>query len=178
MVNVWTDLSPGKKAPQEINVVIEIPKGSHNKYEIDKETGLLHLDRVMHSRMSYPGEYGFIPQTLWEDGDALDVLVISTETIPSLCTVIARPVGVMHMTDNGDSDAKIIAVPVKDPRFDHVHELKDLNPHLLKEIEHFFETYKQLEKKVVKVQGFNNRLDAIKAIQHGIDLYKKKIGSK
>jgi len=152
-MNLWHDLELGEKVPEEFNVIIEIPKGSKNKYEIDKKTGLIKLDRAMKSAQDYPFDYGFAPQTLWEDGDALDVVVLSTYPIASGILVVVRPVAVMRMVDGGDGDDKIIAVPVEDPRWDDVKDLSDVNSHQLKEIQHFFETYKQIEKKEVSVSG-------------------------
>lgn len=172
-MNAVKDVSIGDKAPQEINVIIEISKGSNNKYELDKETGLLKLDRVLYSAFFYPADYGFAPQTLWDDGDPLDVLVVSTNPLPPLCLVTVRPVAIMDMIDSGEGDAKVIAVPVDDPRFKHVQDLKDLNPHFLKEMEHFFAHYKDLQGKKVEVQGFKGKADAIKAVEKSQQLYKK-----
>lgn len=173
-MNAIKDVSIGKKAPQEINVIIEIPKGSQNKYEMDKETGLLSLDRVLYSPFFYPADYGFVPQTLWDDGDPLDVLVVTTNPLPPLCLVSVRPVGIMDMNDSGEGDAKVLAVPVDDPRFSHVQDLKDLNPHFLKEIEHFFAHYKDLQGKKVQVLGFKGKIDAIEAVKKSQQLYQQK----
>lgn len=174
-MNLLHDISAG--SPEEINVIIEIPKGSHNKYEVDKETGLIKLDRANYGAAPYPFEYGFIPQTHWEDGDALDVILLATYPIPPGILVTARPVALMEMTDSGDSDSKIIAVPTEDRRFEHMQDLKDLNPHSLQEFKHFFETLKQLKGKpaVVEVHGFKDKAAAIAALEHGVELYKQKI---
>ena len=172
-MNLQQDVFLGKNVPEEINVIIEISKGSHNKYEIDKESGLLTLDRANYSDAAYPVDYGFAPQTLWEDGDALDVMVLATYPIPPLTLVAVRPVAIMGMTDEGESDHKILAVPVKDKRWDDVKDLKDLNNHTLKEVKHFFETYKQLKGGKVMVSGFKNKTEAYKAIKKSISLYKK-----
>ncbi|MES2214057.1 MAG: inorganic diphosphatase [Patescibacteria group bacterium] len=157
-----------------MNVIIEINKGSKNKYEIDKKTGLIALDRVMHTSQDYPFDYGFVPQSLWHDGDPLDVVVLTTYPLFPGIMVQARPVAIMHMVDGGEGDAKIIAVPVEDPRFDHVHDIKDVNAHTLKEIEHFFLTYKQLQKKEVSIDGTDGRAEAEAAFEEGLKIYKEK----
>jgi inorganic pyrophosphatase len=173
-MNLWHDLGLGEKAPQEFNVIIECPKGSKNKYEIDKETGLIKLDRAMKTSQDYPFDYGFAPQTLWEDGDALDVVVLTTYPLYPGILLRVRPVGVMHMIDSGDSDDKVIAVPSKDPRWDEVMDLEDINKHTIKEMQHFFETYKTIEKKVVSIGGFEGKEKAIEAVEKSIGLYKEK----
>lgn len=175
-MNLWHDISLGKNAPHEINVIIEINKGSKNKYEIDKETGLIALDRAMHTSQDYPFDYGFVPQTLWEDNDALDVVLLTTYPLFPGILVTARPIAIMHMTDSGEGDDKVIAVPMNDPRWADVNDLTDINKHTLKEIEHFFTTYKQIQNKVVEVSGFEGALAARTAITHSIDLYQKKYG--
>jgi inorganic pyrophosphatase len=175
-MNLLHDVTPGKNAPEIINVIIEIPKGSKNKYEIDKETGLITLDRAMHSAQDYPFDYGFMPQSHWEDGDPLDIVVLTTYALAPGILVKVRPVGVMNMIDDGDSDAKIIAVPEKDPRWDDVKDLKDINKHTLKEIEHFFKTYKQIQNKDVQIDGFGDKEKAIEAINTSLELYKEKFG--
>ncbi|MEX0672818.1 MAG: inorganic diphosphatase [Candidatus Paceibacterota bacterium] len=176
-MNLWHDISLGDNTPDEINVIIEVPKGSHNKYEIDKETGLIALDRANYSDAPYPVDYGFCPQTLWHDDDALDVMVLSTYPIAVGVLVPVRPIGIMEMTDEGDNDAKIIGVPVKDRRWEDVQGLEDVNKHSLRTIQHFFETYKVLksdkdESGKVTVDGFKGKSDAIKAIDESIKLYK------
>ena len=171
-MNLLHDIAPGSS--EEMNVIIEIPRGSQNKYEIDKDTGIIALDRVNYSAQAYPFDYGFVPQTHWDDGDALDVVVLTTaELFPGLL-LKARPVGLMHMIDGGDADAKIIAVPVKDPRFENVKDIKDVNPHTLKEIAHFFSTYKQIEKKVVEVGEFEGATVAKEAFDRSVKLYSEK----
>jgi inorganic pyrophosphatase len=150
-MNYWHDIPIGKNVPEEFNCIIEIPKGSYNKYEIDKETGMIALDRANYSYAPYPFDYGFVPQTLWDDGDALDVLVLTTFPLNPGILVRVRPVAVMDMTDSGESDYKIIAVPVDDKRWEDIKDLSDLNKHSLKEFTHFFETYKQLKGKPVVV---------------------------
>lgn len=171
-MNLWHDIDPG--TADTMNTIIEIPKFSKNKYEIDKETGLIALDRVMHSAQDYPFDYGFVPKTLWEDGDALDVVVLTTHPLLSGILVPVRPVAIMDMIDDGDSDAKVIAVPKKDPRWDEVKDLSDINPHTLKEIEHFFATYKKVQNKEVQVQGFKDAAAAKAAFEKSRTLYNEK----
>lgn len=178
-MNLWHDIEIGKNAPEEINCIVEIPKGSHNKYEIDKETGMIKLDRANYGPAAYPFDYGFVPQTLWEDGDALDVILLSTYPIDPGILVKARPVAMMEMIDSGESDAKIIAVPVKDLRFDDIQNLEDVNKHTLKEAANFFETYKILKsddatKNLVTVVGFKDKAEAIEAIKRSQELYREK----
>ncbi len=173
-MNLWHDIPAGKKAPEIINTIIEINRGSKNKYEIDKETGIIALDRVMHSAQDYPFDYGFVPQTYWHDEDALDVLLLTTHPIPPGILVEVRPVALLKMTDGGDNDDKIIGVPVGDPRWADTKDLKDINPHTLKEIEHFFSTYKKIQNKEVTVAGFEDQAKAQTAIAEGIELYKQK----
>ena len=170
-MNLLHDIAPGTK--EEMNVIIEIPKFSKNKYEVDKETGLIALDRVMHTSQDYPFDYGFVPQTLFDDGDALDVLVLTTHPLAPGILVQARPVAIMEMTDSGDRDDKIIAVPVQDPRFDSITDLKDINPHTIKEIEHFFATYKQLQNKTVTIGAWNGKEEAEAAFEKSVSAYKK-----
>ena len=142
------DIPPGEDSPKEITVVVEIGKGSKNKYELDKKTGLIKLDRVMHTGQDYPFDYGFIPQTHWHDGDPIDVVLITTYPLIPGTLLTARPVAVIDMIDGNDSDAKVIAVPVEDPRFTGVKDLQDVNPPTIEELIHFFETYKKMQKKV------------------------------
>lgn len=179
-MNLWHDVPLGDDAPNEINVIVEIPKGSHNKYEIDKETGLIKLDRANYSDAAYPVEYGFIPQTLWEDGDAVDVLLLATYPIHPGILVAARPVALMEMIDGGESDDKIICVPCDDVRWEDVQDLNDLNKHTLREIQHFFENIKKLKSKpvVTEIKGFKGKADAIAAVKKSIELYTAKFGKK
>lgn len=175
-MNLWHDVPLGDSAPEEINAIIEIPKGSPNKYEIDKETGLIKLDRANYSSAPYPFDYGFAPQTLWEDADPLDVVVLTTFPLSPGILVAVRPVAVMDMVDGGESDYKIIAVPVEDKRWDDVQDLKDLNKHSLKEYQHFFETYKALKGKPspVEIRGIMGRAEALDAVRKSVELYKEK----
>lgn len=175
-MNLWHDVPLGSDAPNEINVIIEIPKGSHNKYELDKETSLIKLDRANYNSAPYPCEYGFIPQTLAEDGDAADILLLASYPLVPGCLVTMRPVALMEMTDSGEPDSKIIGVPVDDRRWDDIQDLGDLNKHTLREFQHFFETIKQLKEKpaVVTIHGFKGKTEAIAEIKKSIDLYKAK----
>lgn len=171
-MNLWHDIDPGTK--DEMNVIIEIPKGSKNKYEIDKETGLIALDRAMHTAQDYPFDYGFVPKSLWEDDDALDVLVLTTYPLASGILVRVRPVAVMEMIDDGESDNKIIGVPIDDPRWDEVQDIGDINKHTLKEIEHFFSTYKKVQEKEVDVRGFKDKAAAQADFEKSLKLYQEK----
>jgi len=173
-MNLLHDITAGKNTPEIINVIIEIPKGSKNKYEIDKETGLIMLDRAMHTSQDYPFDYGFMPQSHWEDGDPLDVVVLTTYPLAPGILVKVRAVGVLNMIDDGESDAKIIAVPEKDPRFDGVQDLKDVNAHTIKEIEHFFLTYKQIQNKVVTIPTIGDKAEAHACIIKSQELYTEK----
>ena len=164
------DIDPG--TPDAINVIVEIQKGSSNKYEIDKKTGLIALDRVLHTAQSFPFDYGFVPQTLWHDGDPLDVIILTTYPLIPGVLVSVRPVAIMGMNDSGEEDSKIIAVPATDPRW---NDLKDLNKHTLNEIAHFYTTYKDLQKKKVLVSGFENVATAKKAFAEGIQMYKARL---
>lgn len=149
----------------KIDVVIEIPQGSQNKYEVDHETGKVRLDRVLYSPMHYPAEYGFIEETLGEDGDPIDVMVLATfPTFPG-CVVSARLLGVLDMTDDKGIDSKLLAVLADDPRFDHIKTIEDINPHVLKEIPHFFQTYKQLEHKETTIGGWQGEAEALRILE-------------
>lgn len=168
-MNLLHDIDPGTK--EEMTVIVEINKGSHNKYEIDKKTGLIALDRVAHTGQDFPFDYGFVPQTLWEDGDALDVIVLTTYPLLPGILVRVRPIALMKMIDSGEGDDKVIAVPVDDPRWKEVQDLADINPHTLKEIEHFYSTYKKLQDKEVTVNGFEGRVSAEAAFEKGRQMY-------
>ncbi|MEI7425758.1 MAG: inorganic diphosphatase [Candidatus Moraniibacteriota bacterium] len=174
-MNLWHDVPLGEKAPEQFNVIIEIPKGSKNKYEIDKKTGLIKLDRAMKSAQDYPFDYGFAPQTLWDDDDALDVIVLSTYPLMTGILVEVRPVAVMRMIDTGEGDDKIITVPVKDLRWTEVGDLEDINKHTIKEIRHFFETYKTIEEgEEVVISGFEGKVAAMEAVKKSVELYQTK----
>lgn len=160
------DVPIGPNAPHSFNTVIEIPKGSTNKYEVDQETGMLRLDRVLYSPLFYPFDYGFIPQTLYLDGDPIDVLVMLMHPTFPGCIVEAKPIGVLEMRDDKGPDEKVLCVATKDPRFNNRTSLNDLNPHTLKEIYHFFEVYKALEDKEVDVVGWKDVLDAVQLVEN------------
>ena len=176
MFNIWHDISKCRINPEEFVAYIEIPKGSKNKYELDKETGLLRLDRVLGASVQYPANYGFIPKTLAEDTDALDVLVLCQETIPASCLVEARPIGVMIMTDGGQVDEKIIAVATKDMVYSSYNSLSDLPEHLTIEIEHFFNIYKAFETKKTVIQGFKDKEYAMNSIHKALNRYEEVMG--
>jgi inorganic pyrophosphatase len=172
----WEKIPLGNKAPEVVNVVIEIPKGSQNKYEFDEATGVFKLDRVLHSPFHYPLDYGFIPGTRSEDGDHLDALVIGGDPLPLGCLLEARVIGMLHMIDSGELDAKILTVQAKDPRFATIKDLKDIEtyqPHLLKEVAHFFENYKNLEGKKVETKGWGDAQAAKEEIKKAAEVYKK-----
>ena len=171
-MNLLHDIAPGSAS--EMNVIVEINRGSKNKYEIDKETGIIALDRVMHSAQDYPFDYGFVPQTLWDDGDALDVVLLTTYPLLPGILVRARPVAIMHMVDGGEADEKVIAVPTDDPRYADVKDLGDVNKHTLKEISHFFATYKQIQNKSVEVGEFEGKDAAEAAFTRAVQMYQDK----
>ncbi|HEY0979367.1 MAG TPA: inorganic diphosphatase [Candidatus Paceibacterota bacterium] len=171
-MNLLHDIAPGTK--DEMNVIIEIPNGSRNKYEIDKETGLIALDRVLHTAQAYPFDYGFVPQTLWDDGDALDVVLLTTQPLLPGILVHARPVGILPMIDGGEKDEKVLAVPAGDPRFNDIQSLADVNKHTLKEIAHFFETYKKIQNKEVSVGEWQGKEEAEAAFARACALYEEK----
>ncbi len=168
-MNLLHDIPSG--SAEQMNVIVEIPKFSKNKYEIDKETGIIALDRVMHTAQDYPFDYGFVPQTLFDDGDALDVVLLTTYPLMPGILVKARPVAIMEMTDGGDRDDKIVAVPVDDPRFSEVKDLADLNQHFIKEMSHFFETYKKIQNKEVTVGSWHGKDVAMTAFAKSVEAY-------
>ncbi len=172
----WHFVNIGKKVPSIVTAIIEIARGSKNKYEIDKQSGLLLLDRVMSSPVVYPINYGFIPQTYCDDGDALDIMVINQDPAIPLSMMNAKVIGCMKMVDGGECDDKILAVHVDDPQYKHINdieEIKTFNPHLLKEIEQFFKIYKLLDNKKVEVNGWVGRVEAEKIVLESIELYNK-----
>ena len=168
----WHGAFYGSKAPEIINAVIEIPQGSRAKYEVDKETGLLKLDRVIYSSFHYPVNYGFIPQTLGQDNDPLDILVLCSQSIQPLCLVEANIIGNMQMIDQGQVDDKIIAVAAKDPSVNHIKKIEDIPPHFIAELRNFFEQYKVLENKKVEIEDFQDKATAIKIINEAIAFYR------
>ncbi len=175
-VNAWHDVDLGPDPTREFRAVIEIPAGSRAKYELDKDTGLLRLDRVLYSAVHYPANYGFLPRTYCEDGDALDVLVLCRENLAPLCIVDARPLGVITMTDDMGRDDKIIAVAARDPEFAGMYEIGDLPPHRMREIKQFLLDYKTLEKKEVNIDDLRPRVEAITVIEDSMALYQEEYG--
>jgi inorganic pyrophosphatase len=174
-VNPWHDVELGDAIEQYFRCVIEITKGSKVKYELDKQTGLLSVDRVLHSAVHYPANYGFLPRTYCGDGDPLDVLVLGQEPVVPLCILRARAIGVLTMSDEKGSDDKIIAVHVDDPEYAHYQDSAELPPHRLKEIQRFFLDYKVLENKSVDVEDIRGRLDAGRVIRDAVHLYRSQI---
>src|SRR3954471_3528202 len=171
MTHPWHDVDPGKDLPRDFTAVIEIPRGSNVKYELDKKTGLLRLDRVLYSAVYYPANYGFIPQTLAEDDDPLDVLVLCQEAVAPLTLVQARAIGLMTMVDAGKRDHKILAVAVGDPEFNSFREAQELPPHRLMMLRRFFQDYKQLEEKSVEVDEFQPSALALPIIEDALQRY-------
>jgi inorganic pyrophosphatase len=171
MVHPWHDLPAGPHPPELVTAVIEIPQGSRNKYEIDKASGAFRLDRVLYSAVHYPGDYGIIPRTLAEDGDPLDVLVrIEEPTFPG-CLIDVRPIGVLLMRDLGELDEKILAVPANDPLAAEYFDIADMPGHLLKEIEHFFSIYKDLEGKRAEIEAWRGVTGATRVIEECLARY-------
>ena len=173
MIHPWHDVTPGGKLPQEFNAIIEIPFGSSVKYELDKTSGLIKLDRVLYSAVYYPANYGFIPQTLAEDDDPLDVLVLCQETVVPLTMIYARAIGLMTMIDSGKKDHKIIAVATKDPEFNSYQEAKEMPPHRLLMLRRFFQDYKLLEGKAVEVNEMRPAAEAYPIISDALHRYSE-----
>jgi inorganic pyrophosphatase len=175
MANLWHELPPGPEPPDVIYVVVEIPKRSRNKYEYDEQSGFVKLDRVLYSSLHYPGDYGFIPRTLYDDDDPLDVLVhINEPTFPG-CVIEARPLGIFRMRDKGVPDDKILAVPATDPLFDEMRKLSDIPAHYLEEVTHFFTVYKDLQHVRVEAMGWEEREIAGQEIERAINLYAQSL---
>ena len=170
----WHDVEIGSAAPELVPAIIEVPKGSKTKYELDKTNGLIRVDRILFSSVQYPANYGFIPQTYCDDHDPLDILVLCQETIVPLAIMRARPIGVMKMLDQGEADDKIIAVHVDDPEYSHYESINELPPHRMLEVQRFFEDYKKLENKIVVVEKFLDRVDAHQTIRDAVALYRKR----
>lgn len=172
--NPWHKVAVGEDAPNVVNGIIEIPQNTRAKYELDKETGLLKMDRVIYSSMYYPHNYGFIPQTYCDDHDPLDILVLSQISIVPMCLVDAKVIGVMQMLDGGEKDDKIIAVANNDMSVKHFNDISELPKHFIKELRNFFEDYKKLENKTVEVEEFQDAQTAKSIIIKSIEDYKKK----
>ena len=173
MNNIWHDVSPERIKPNDFLCVIEIPKGSRKKYELDKETGYIILDRVLYTSTHYPANYGFIPRTYGDDNDPLDVLLICAEDLEPLTLVRAYPIGVITMVDNGSRDEKIIAIPLNDPNYNIYKSIDELPKHIFDEMRHFFTVYKNLEDKETAVEEVANAEEAVKIIQEAIDRYNE-----
>ncbi len=173
-MNIWHDINPQRITPEDFIGVIEIPKGYKQKYELDKETGLLILDRILYTSTHYPANYGLIPRTLSDDGDPLDVLVLCSESLEPLSMVRCYPIGVITMLDNGASDEKIIAIPFNDPTYNTYKDISELPTHVFDEMRHFFSVYKQLENKQTAVDEVADRLRALQIIKDCIGNYNKK----
>ena len=171
MIHPWRDLPPGKHPPEEVTALIEIPSGSRNKYKLDKDSGLMRLDRVLYSAVHYPGDYGFIPRTLHEDGDPCDILVLVNEPTFPGCQIDARPIGVLMMLDRGEPDDKVLAVPSNDPYYSEYFDIADIPQHYLKEVEHFFHIYKDLEGRRVQTVGWEKSVKAMRVIMDSITRY-------
>ena len=174
VLHPWHGATYGDKSPDIVNALIEIPQGSRTKYEIDKKTGLLKLDRVVYSSFHYPINYGFIPQTLGQDNDPLDILVLCSQVIQPLCLVEATVIGNMQMIDSGEEDDKIIAVATNDPSVNHITSIEELPRHFILELRNYFEQYKVLENKQVKIDAFQSKEEAYRIINDSISFYKQK----
>lgn len=175
-MNIWHDISPERITPTDFIATIEISKGSKKKYELDKETGLILLDRILYTSMHYPANYGFIPRTYGDDKDPLDVLVLCSEDINPLSIVRCYPIGVMYMLDNGMGDEKIIAIPYNDPTYNCYTDVSQLPKHIFEEIRHFFSVYKDLEGKETAVKEFGGPYEAVQIIDKCIKNYNEKFG--
>ena len=171
MSNIWHDISPKRIAPEDFIAVIEIPQGSKKKYELDKETGLIILDRVLHTSTHYPANYGFIPRTYGDDLDPLDVLVLCSEPLEPLILVRCYPIGVISMIDSGRNDEKIIAIPYSDPTYNSYHDISELPRHIFDEMSHFFRVYKALEGKETAVNEISGHEEAERIIAAALDNY-------
>ncbi len=171
-MHLWHDISVGNNPPENLNVIIEIPQGSKVKYELDKETGLIKLDRILYSSVHYPLNYGFVPQTYCDDKDPLDALVLTQ--YPLVCGTLleATPIGVIKMIDGGEGDDKLLTVATGDPQMSHIKDLNDISPHQLEEIKNFFETYKMLQKKEVIIEAILPKKQALEVLEQSIVDYK------
>jgi inorganic pyrophosphatase len=172
-VNPWHDFPVGSNPPEVVTAVVEIPRGSRNKFELDKQSGMFRLDRLLYSAVHYPGDYGFIPRTLAGDNDPLDVLIMTTVPTFTGCLIEARPLGIFVMHDRDETDEKILAVPLRDPLYAEYAELEDVAPHFLREVEHFFAIYKDLEGTRAKVIGWSDRRAAAEVISESMQRYRK-----
>ncbi|MBQ6815691.1 MAG: inorganic diphosphatase [Clostridia bacterium] len=174
MINIWHDINENRVSPEDFICVVEIPKGSKKKYELDKETGLIILDRILYTSTHYPANYGFIPRTYGDDNDPLDVLLLCTEKLDPLTLVRAYPIGVITMVDNNSNDEKIIAIPFSDPTYNGYKDISELPEHIFDEMRHFFEVYKTLENKSTAVDTVKGYTEAVEVIKKAMENYKKK----
>jgi inorganic pyrophosphatase len=177
-VNIWHDIDPKRISPKDFMVVVEIPKGCKNKYELDKETGFLKLDRILYTSTHYPANYGFIPRTYADDNDPLDALVLCSEPIAPLTLVRCYPIGAIKMIDNGANDEKVIAIPFDDPTYNGYHDISELPKHIFDEMSHFFKVYKELENKKTAVDEVIGAKEVNDIIVHSIDNYNKLFAKK
>jgi len=175
MANIWHDISPNRITPEDFVCVVEISKGSKKKYELDKETGLIILDRILYTSTHYPANYGFIPRTLGDDGDPMDVLLLCSAALEPMSLCRAYPIGVISMVDNGANDEKIIAIPYQDPTYNGYTDIKELPEHIFDEMRHFFSVYKNLENKDTAVKEVAHREEAMAVIEQSIKNYNEKI---
>lgn len=173
-MNPWHNVRIGANAPEEVNGIIEIPKNTRAKYELDKESGMLILDRVIYSAMHYPANYGFIPRTYCDDDDPLDILILTQIVIDPLCIVPAKVIGAMQMLDQGEKDDKIIAVAIGDMSVNHIEDISDLGDHFVKELQNFFEDYKKLEDKTVVIEDFQDKKTAVDIVKKAMSDYQDK----
>ncbi|HIY07994.1 MAG TPA: inorganic diphosphatase [Firmicutes bacterium] len=171
MINIWHDIAPKRITPEDFMAVVEIPKGSKKKYELDKETGLIKLDRILYTSTHYPANYGFIPRTYGDDLDPLDVLILCSEPLEPLTLVQCFPIGMISMIDNGRNDEKIIAIPFNDPTYNEYTDISQLPKHIFEEMSHFFTVYKALENKETAVNEVSGRESALQIIAQAIDSY-------
>lgn len=176
--NPWHDVKIGDKAPEIVNAIVEIPKDSKIKYELDKETGMLKLDRFLYSAVHYPGDYGFLPRTLWDDGDPMDIIILTNGPVYPMTLVKVRVIGVIRMKDGDEEDDKIIAVYQDDPRYAEYKDIGDIPQHTKVELRHFFESYKELQGKKCLVLEMLGKEKAFKDIERAIEKYSKDINSK
>lgn len=176
MHNIWHDVSPERITPEDFLCVIEISKGSKKKYELDKQTGYIILDRILYTSTHYPANYGFIPRTLGDDGDPLDVLLLCSEALEPLTLCRAYPIGMISMIDNGKNDEKIIAVPFEDPNYNNIRDISQLAPHIFEEMRHFFSVYKNLEGKETAVKEVSSREEAAATVEKSLAAYSQKFG--
>ncbi len=176
--NPWHNIQAGEKSPQVVNAIIEIPKDSKHKFEMDKETGMLRLDRFLYSAVHYPGDYGFLPQTLWYDSDPIDIIILTQRPVYPMTLVSAKIIGVLRMFDGEEKDDKLIAVYDSDPRYEEIKDVGDIPKHTIAELKHFFETYKELQGKKCKVMEILGKDAAYKDVEEAQKRYQDKYGKK